>query len=707
QAARATVGQDFDTLRSLTADNASQQRRLEMLAPQIDAALGFADHLVAARRNTRTAPGADEIKQSEKVVDAMRDTIHQMQAEEMRLLDERSKKTHAARQLTKLVTIAGTLVGTVFLLLAGFAINREIGVSAGARAQVIALNAELEQRVEQRAAAVKSEIAARIKAEEQLRSSEERLKGIIGSAMDTIITVDDQQRIALFNAAAEKMFRCSASDAVGQSIERFIPQRFRSHHAVHIRRFGETGVTSRGMGTLGALWAVRADGEEFQIEASISQIVTGGKKLFTVILRDVTERKQAEAELARQAAELARSEQALRVQTRMFQSVLDSMDEGLVTADENGKFLLWNPAAERILGMGAMDLNIQEWAPHYGCYLPDAATPFPTDQLPLVRAIRGEAADAEMFVRNPKLEQGVWIEVTGRPLKDEEGVLRGGVVAFRDVTRTKASEREIRKLNDELEQRVVQRTAQLEAANKELEAFTYSVSHDLRAPLRHIGGFSKILVEEFGPTLDPTARHYLERVEEGTRRMGVLVDELLNLARVGRHSLNLQVTGLNSIVAEVMSMLKPEGEGRQVEWIIADLPFVECDPVLIKQVFQNLMANALKFTRPRPRAVIELGQIEENGNTAIFVRDNGVGFSMKYSDKLFGVFQRLHRPEDFEGTGIGLATVQRIIQKHGGRVWVEAELDRGATFYFSLGVHEQPGIQGQKEQRNHAAMAGA
>ncbi len=835
EAARGTINQDFGTLRHLTTDNPNQQRRLEVLEPQIAAALAFADELVVARRNVRAIPGASEIKQSERVVDAIRDTIHQMQAEEMRLLNERSQKTGAARRLTTFVTVAGTLVGAVFILLAGFAVNREIGVSARVRAQVSALNTELEQRVEQRTAAVQSEIAARIATEQKLRASEElfrllldgikdyavymldpegrvaswnvgaarikgysteeilgkhiscfytaedreagmpvrtlqsaiatgrfeghglrvrkdgstfwahvvilpiyddsgklrgfskvlhdvterkqveealresqaQLTGIIQSAMDTIITVDDQQRIVLFNAAAEKMFRCSASDAVGQSIERFIPQRFRSQHAGHIRRFGETGVTSRGMGALGALWALRADGEEFQIEASISQIETRGKKLFTVILRDVTERKQAEAELARRAAELARSEQALRVQTRMFQSVLDSMDEGLVTADENGKFLLWNPAAEKILGMGAMDLSIQEWAPHYGCYLPDAVTPFPTDQLPLVRAIRGEAADVEMFVRNPKLEQGVWIEVTGRPLKDEDGIPRGGVVAFRDVTRTKASEREIRKLNDELEQRVVQRTAQLEAANKELETFTYSVSHDLRAPLRHIGGFSKILVEEFGPALDPTAQHYLQRIEEGTRRMGVLVDELLNLARVGRHSLSLQVTGLNSIVAELVSMLKPESEGRQVEWIIADLPFVECDPVLIKQVLQNLMANALKFTRPRPRAVIEIGQVEENGNPAIFVRDNGVGFSMKYADKLFGVFQRLHRPEDFEGTGIGLATVQRIIQKHGGRVWVEAELDRGATFYFSLGAREQIEFHGQKEQKNNAAMIGA
>src|SRR6266568_3462536 len=540
EAARGTINQDFGTLRHLTTDNPNQQRRLEVLEPQIDAALAFAYELVAARQNVRAIPGASEIKQSERVVDAIRSTIQQMQAEET--LGRHISCFHTAEDGE-----AGMPVRT---LQSAIATGRFEGHGLRVRkdgstfwSHVVILPIYDDSGKLRGFSKVLHDVTERKQVEEALRESQAQLTGIIQSAMDTIVTVDDQQRIVLFNAAAEKMFRCSASDAVGQSIERFIPQRFRSQHAGHIRRFGETGVTSRGMGTLGALWAARADGEEFQIEASISQIETRGKKLFTVIMRDISERKQAEEALARRAAELARSEQALRVQTRMFQSVLDSMDEGLVTADENGKFLLWNPAAEKILGMGAMDLSIQEWAPHYGCYLPDAVTPFPTDQLPLVRAIRGEAADVEMFVRNPKLEQGVWIEVTGRPLKDEDGVLRGGVVAFRDVTRTKASEREIRKLNDELEQRVVQRTAQLEAANKELETFTYSVSHDLRAPLRHIGGFSKILVEEFGPALDPTAQHYLQRIEEGTRRMGVLVDELLNLARVGRHSLSLQVTG--------------------------------------------------------------------------------------------------------------------------------------------------------------------
>jgi len=208
-------------------------------------------------------------------------------------------------------------------------------------------------------------------------------------------------------------------------------------------------------------------------------------------------------------------------------------------------------------------------------------------------------------------------------------------------------------------------------------------------------------VEEFGSSLDPNAHRYVERIQAGTQKMGLLVDELLNLARVGRHALSLQPTKLNSIVAEVIAILQPDSQGREVKWAIADLPAVECDPVLVKQIFQNLLANALKFTRPRVstdrsaragtlaptlHAVIEVSHKEEDGQAVFMVRDNGVGFSIKYVDKLFGVFQRLHSAEEFEGTGIGLVTVQRIVHKHGGRVWAEGEPDKGASFYFTLGV---------------------
>ena len=175
---------------------------------------------------------------------------------------------------------------------------------------------------------------------------------------------------------------------------------------------------------------------------------------------------------------------------------------------------------------------------------------------------------------------------------------------------------------------------------------------------------------------------------EGTGRMGQLVDDLLNLGRVGRKELSLQVAGLHSIVDDVIASLKSDVGDRHVEWKIGDLPYVECDTSLMQQVFHNLLSNAVKFTRPRAHAVIEIGQERQNGRPAVYVRDNGVGFSMKYADKLFGVFQRLHRSEDFEGTGVGLATVQRIVQKHGGRIWAEGELDGGATFYFTLGTAE-------------------
>jgi light-regulated signal transduction histidine kinase (bacteriophytochrome) len=195
-----------------------------------------------------------------------------------------------------------------------------------------------------------------------------------------------------------------------------------------------------------------------------------------------------------------------------------------------------------------------------------------------------------------------------------------------------------------------------------------------------------LLVEQFGAQLSEEPLRYLSRVREGTRQMGHLVDDLLNLARVGKRELNLQVTGLSSIVESVAGVLKRETTERAVEWKLQSLPFVECDPALIEVVFTNLLSNAVKYTRPREQAIIEVGSVEENGQPVIFVRDNGVGFSMKYADKLFGVFQRLHRVEDFEGTGVGLATVQRILHKHGGKIWAEAELDKGACFYFTIGA---------------------
>jgi PAS domain S-box-containing protein len=423
---------------------------------------------------------------------------------------------------------------------------------------------------------------------------------------------------------------------------------------------------------------------------------------------DISERKQAAEKLAMQAAELARSRVAAESQSVMFKLVLDNMGEGLIAADQDGHFLIWNDAAHNLMGRGAEDLPTEQWTPHYEVFLPDGITPCPQDRLPLVRALHGESVQVELIVQPPGTAPGKFLEVAARPLKDAQGSLRGGVAVLRDITQRKADEREIQKLNDSLEIRVSERTSELAAANRELESFSYSVSHDLRAPLRHISGFSKMLVEEFGAGLDPGARRYLDRIQAGTQKMGLLVDELLNLAKVGRHAVNRRPAALNAIVAEVIAMLEADGEGRQVEWRVADLPVVDCDPILVKQIFQNLLANALKFTRSRTPAVIEVRcmEPEKDGQAVFMVRDNGIGFSMKYADKLFGVFQRLHRSEDFEGTGIGLATVQRIVQKHGGRVWAEAEVEKGATFYFTLGLGNAAESKSNEAMKSNEATAG-
>lgn len=230
-----------------------------------------------------------------------------------------------------------------------------------------------------------------------------------------------------------------------------------------------------------------------------------------------------------------------------------------------------------------------------------------------------------------------------------------------------------------------ERTAQLEAANRDLESFTYSVSHDLRAPLRHMDGFSRILVEDFAPQLPPAAKQYVDRVRAATLHMGQLVDDLLNLARVGRGALRIAATDLNEVLAENIANLEAESRGRTVEWRVGRLSRVTCDTGLIRQVFFNLLSNALKFTARDETAVIEIGELCEKEGTVIFVRDNGVGFDMKYADKLFQVFQRLHSPEEFEGTGVGLAIVHRILQKHGGSIWAESSPGNGTTFFFTLG----------------------
>jgi light-regulated signal transduction histidine kinase (bacteriophytochrome) len=277
-----------------------------------------------------------------------------------------------------------------------------------------------------------------------------------------------------------------------------------------------------------------------------------------------------------------------------------------------------------------------------------------------------------------------WVRDRGRVVRAADGSVDYITGAVVDITERKHSEEEIKRLNADLEQRVTERTAQLEQSNRELEAFTYSVSHDLRGPLRHMSGYAEIVHDDPASKLSDEARTCLGRISGAATRLTRLVDSLLNLSRVGRQQLVLQRTRLDDLVTAALRELEAETKNRQVEWHRQRLPIVDCDPSLMHLVFVNLLSNALKYSRPREVALIHIGMQVENGETAIVVRDNGVGFDPRFQSKLFGVFERLHSASAFEGTGVGLATVDRVIRKHGGRIWARSAVNEGATFYFTL-----------------------
>ncbi|HSO73895.1 MAG TPA: PAS domain S-box protein, partial [Blastocatellia bacterium] len=370
--------------------------------------------------------------------------------------------------------------------------------------------------------------------EELLRSSEARLTGILGLASEAVISMDEARRIILFNGAAEKIFGYASQEILGEPLDVLLPERFRQAHVQHISAFSRSADVTRTMGARSEVFARRKDGTEFPAEASVSKLEVGGEKIFTVMLREISDRKK--------------------------------------------------------------------------------------------------------------------------------------------------SQDEMKGLNEAL----VRRTANLAEANHELEAFSYSVSHDLRAPLRHVHGFADLLQKHAAASLDETSQRYVKTISASAKQMGRLIDDLLAFSRISRTEMRSAVIDLDQLAKEVICEAEIEAVGRRIVWLLDPLPVVRGEPAMLRLALFNLFSNAVKYTATRAEARIEIGSIARQGETEFFVRDNGVGFDMRYADKLFGVFQRLHRADEFEGTGIGLANVRRIIDRHGGRTWAEGAVDGGATFYFTL-----------------------
>lgn len=759
------------------------------------------------------------------------------------------------------------------------------------------------------------DITARVQGEAALRENEERFRRLVDSIMDGVISIDADQRVILFNPAAERMFGLSAAEVLGGPLDRLLPVRHRAAHVGHVEAFRRDGVTSRSMGEFGAITALRKEGEEFPIEASISQIDVGGHRVSTAIVRDISARVRAESALreseeqfratfeqaavgiahvaldgrfvrvnerfteitgfsredlltntfqvithpddlladlalvsrllageiphyalekryvrkaggfvwvnmtvslrrgaggaplhfisvvediaARKAAEAAVRESETR-----FRNLIEFLPDAIFL-NVDGRVNFCNPACvrlfgasgtEELIGKTPFDLHPPEWhdlirnriatqatgeqasgieeevlrldgrrvpvfvtalpvidrgtrallvvlhdlteqkrveaqlrhqelmireageLAHVGGWGFDPTT-LKTDWTPEVARIYGldpaeppgiaTALDFFNGERRPTLEAALdaairdgtphdlelqltatdgrrkWVRTICRPIVDNGKVVRvrGSI---QDITDRKRAEEEIRELNAGLERRVRERTAELQAVNRELESFSYSVSHDLRAPIRHITAFASLVLESGGAHLSAEGRGHLEQVTRAAKRMGQLVDDLLRFSRLGRQSVQRQPIDTGRLVGDCLREVMNAADPRRFDTRVGHLPDCEGDPSLVRQVWLNLLANAVKYSGPRDPAVIEVGVEATPDGPAYFVRDNGVGFDMQYAGKLFGVFQRLHRAEEFEGTGIGLALVQRIVHRHGGRVWADSQPGHGATFYFTL-----------------------
>ena len=494
----------------------------------------------------------------------------------------------------------------------------------------------------------------RRKAQKSQRQSEEQIQTIFRGAPDAVIVIDERGTIIKWNPKAETIFGWQSAEVVGRSLqETIIPPRYREVYQAGLRQFIEKG-DGPALGKTIEIQAINKNEVELDVAISISPTLVDGKYVFIGFVRDITDHKHAETIIEKQKQEM--------------QDFINSMSTMCAKVDTNGRLLLVNKIAMQAAGLPyeeLMETNFLEGK--WWTYNPEVHSKVCKA---FKKACSGIAInyDENIFVFGQVLP----INFSLMPILGPDGKVEYLVAEGRDISSLKSTEAALQK-----------RTTELENANRELEAFSYSVSHDLRAPLRIIDGYTEILVNEHGSGINEEGKKMIGIIRENTGKMGQLIDDLLNLSRLGRKELIIQPVDMKKMVESVASE-QAGSQNKSLTFEIGELNDAEGDSNLLRQVWVNLISNAIKYSRSKEKPLIQINSNATAQETVYSIKDNGAGFNMKYADKLFGVFQRLHKMAEYEGTGVGLALVHRIVTRHGGRVWAEAAVNKGATFYFSL-----------------------
>lgn len=618
--------------RRLLADNPAQQTRFNELERQVDALVSVMTRRNELRRTgALTAALSDELLETGKgAMDAIRQLIDEMTAHEATLLEQRTAAARRSAALTRFVLLL-TLAGT--LALAAYAGTR-----------------------------VQREFTARQEADRALQRSRALFETLFEHATDALVLTDRAGIIRRVSRRTEELFGHSREALVGRPLEMLMPERFRSHHQSHRSGYAESP-KFRAMGAGLELHALRADGTEFPVDIMLSPLELDDGPAVLAAVRDITERQAAAVALRRSAEEI--------------RDLYNHAPCGYHSLDEHGTIIAINDTELQWLGYTSDEVVGRM---HFAEFLTPESLPVYRQNFPRFKET-GRIDNLEFELRR-KNGSTFCVSLSATAIYDERGRYIQSRSTLHDITERRAAEQRLERLHAELQRHA----AELEAANRELEAFSYSASHDLRAPLRHMAGFAALLGQLPAVQTDTEAQRFVGVITASATKMGQLIDDLLAFSRLGRAPLTPVAIDsaalVRSLVQENLFEARPD-----TRWQIDPLPLVRGDLALLRQVWLNLLGNAVKYSRRSEPPEIRVTSHPDPTGTVFTVRDNGVGFDPRYADKLFRVFSRLHPESQFGGTGVGLALVERIVTRHGGRVWAESEPGRGAAFSFSLPTH--------------------